>query len=55
MPLEEAERHFYGSQPLGRAATADEVAYLIAFLASDKASYISGTYVTIDGCITKCI
>jgi len=55
MPLEEAERDFYASQPMGRAATVDEVAYLIAFLVSDKASYISGTSVTIDGCITKCI
>jgi NAD(P)-dependent dehydrogenase (short-subunit alcohol dehydrogenase family) len=55
MPLDEAERRFYQSQPLGRAATADEVAYLIAFLVSNKASYISGTSVTIDGCITKCL
>jgi NAD(P)-dependent dehydrogenase (short-subunit alcohol dehydrogenase family) len=55
MPVEEAEKHFYESQPMGRAATPEEVAYLVAFLVSDKASYISGTYVTIDGCITKCI
>lgn len=53
MPLEDAERHFYESQPLKRVATAEEVAYLIAFLVSDKASYISGTAITIDGCITK--
>ena len=53
MPRPEAERHFYDSQPLKRAATAEEVAYLIAFLVSDKASYISGTAITIDGCISK--
>ena len=53
MPLEKAEKDFYAGLPFKRAATADEVAYLIAFLASNKASYISGTAVTIDGCITK--
>jgi NAD(P)-dependent dehydrogenase (short-subunit alcohol dehydrogenase family) len=34
--------------PFGRPGTADEVADLVAFLASDRASYISGTVVTID-------
>ncbi len=51
--LEEAEKRYLESLPLGRAATPEEVANLIAFLASEKASYISGTAVTIDGCITK--
>jgi 3-oxoacyl-[acyl-carrier protein] reductase len=32
-----------------RAATPDEVASMVAFLASDHASYISGSAVTIDG------
>ena len=35
--------------PLGRAAKAEEVADLVAFLASDRAGYISGTVTTIDG------
>jgi hypothetical protein len=35
--------------PLGRAAKAEEVADLIVFLASDRASYISGTVHNIDG------
>ena len=35
--------------PLGRAAKAEEVADLVAFLASDRASYISGTVINIDG------
>lgn len=38
--------------PMGRPATVQEVADLILFLASDRASYISGTIVTIDGGIT---
>lgn len=35
--------------PFGRMAAAREVADLAAFLASDRAGYISGTIVTIDG------
>jgi len=35
--------------PLGRAAKAEEVADLVAFLASDLAAYISGTVYNIDG------
>jgi NAD(P)-dependent dehydrogenase (short-subunit alcohol dehydrogenase family) len=35
--------------PFGRMAEAREVADLVAFLASDRAAYISGTIVTIDG------
>lgn len=39
--------------PLGRPATVREVADLILFLASPRASYISGTIVTIDGGIVS--
>ena len=35
--------------PLGRYGTADEVAALTAFLASDEASYITGATIDIDG------
>jgi len=35
--------------PVGRVGTAEEVAELIAFLSSDKASFITGTEVKIDG------
>ena len=35
--------------PFGRPGRPEEVAWLIAFLASDRAAYISGTVVTIDG------
>jgi 3-oxoacyl-[acyl-carrier protein] reductase len=35
--------------PLGRFATPDEIAYAVAFLASDEAAYITGHVLTVDG------
>ena len=42
-------RELLAGRPFGRAATAEEVARLVVFLASDQASYVSGTIVTVDG------
>jgi meso-butanediol dehydrogenase/(S,S)-butanediol dehydrogenase/diacetyl reductase len=41
---------FYRAQiPMGRLGTAEEVAELALFLASDRSSYVSGTAISIDG------
>ncbi|WP_436639191.1 SDR family oxidoreductase [Microbaculum sp. FT89] len=41
--------------PMGRYGHADEVADLIAFLASDRSSYITGQNIRIDGGITRSV
>ena len=39
--------------PLGRLGRADEVGNVVAFLASSKASWVSGASITVDGCQSK--
>jgi 3-oxoacyl-[acyl-carrier protein] reductase len=43
------ERAMGAATPVGRSGRAEEVAYLIAALAGDGASYISGQLITVDG------
>lgn len=45
----EARAKFQAAVPLNRYATADEIADLMLFLASDKAAFITGAYYRIDG------
>ncbi|MDV6271173.1 SDR family oxidoreductase [Rhodococcus globerulus] len=46
---EEARQKWATSVPMGRLGTPEDVATAIAFLASDAASYITGTTIVIDG------
>ena len=49
LATEESRRKMMLRTPLGRPGEVEEVAALIAFLASDDASYITGEIVSIDG------
>jgi 3-oxoacyl-[acyl-carrier protein] reductase len=51
----EAEREILRGVPLKRPGTADEVANLVVFLASELSTYITGTTIAIDGGMTRTI
>jgi NAD(P)-dependent dehydrogenase (short-subunit alcohol dehydrogenase family) len=42
-----------GSVPLGRFGTADEVAKVVVFLATDDSSYVTGTELFVDGGVAQ--
>jgi NAD(P)-dependent dehydrogenase (short-subunit alcohol dehydrogenase family) len=42
-------REFLEPFPFGRLARPDEIAAVITFMVSERASYVSGTVVTVDG------
>jgi NAD(P)-dependent dehydrogenase (short-subunit alcohol dehydrogenase family) len=42
-------REFFAAMPFGRAAAPEEIAAAVAFLASPRSGYTSGTILTIDG------
>jgi len=45
----DAKAGFLGSIPAGRAGTVEEIAQTILFLASDKAKYLTGQSIAVDG------
>ena len=48
----EAHKAFIARQPMGRLGTAEEIAELCVYLASDESSYTTGAIHVIDGGIT---
>jgi 3-oxoacyl-[acyl-carrier protein] reductase len=53
--VEEARRRWLAHVPLGRAADAGEIADVVVFLASQRASFVTGTIVHCDGGATRAL
>ncbi|MBJ39632.1 MAG: 3-oxoacyl-ACP reductase [Gammaproteobacteria bacterium] len=49
---QELMSHWSGQIPIGRPGTSEEMANVVAFLASDEASYVTGAMIAADGGIT---
>ncbi len=47
--VEAALERFGKSHPIGRIGTGDDIANVVLFLASDRASFMTGEYVCVDG------
>lgn len=46
---EKFKQQIIADTPLGRIGKPEEIAHVIAFLASDEASYITGTPISVSG------
>lgn len=53
IPQEEVRKDMESKVPLQRIGNPEEYGYLVAFLASDRAAYITGTQIPIDGGLLK--
>jgi NAD(P)-dependent dehydrogenase (short-subunit alcohol dehydrogenase family) len=54
-PTEEAREAIRGQVALGRLGEADDVADVVTFLLSPRASYITGQDIGIDGGLANCV
>ena len=54
-PIEEINREMEAEVPLGRYGAPEETADLVLFLASERASYITGTSILIDGGLVRAL
>ena len=52
---DEASLRAIRSIPIGRLCTAEEVAHMVVFLASERASFVTGASITLDGAQRKAI
>ena len=46
---QEIRKQMAMAHPIGRIGQPDEIAHMVLFLASDKASFMTGEYVCVDG------
>ncbi len=55
MSFDEASKQAIKSMPLGRICTPEEVANVVVFVASERASFMNGAWITLDGGQRKAI
>jgi 3-oxoacyl-[acyl-carrier protein] reductase len=53
MPLDEYARRDLASIPMGRMGEPEEIGHVVAFLASERASYVTGVTLQVDGGLVR--